>query len=294
MSSKTKLVVGVITAVGLAFMAFSYFQRVNVPILDPRGPIGQKERDLIFLAVGLSLIVVIPVFFMLGFFAWKYREGNKKAKYDPHFDHSRLIESVWWGVPIVIITILAFATWKGSHELDPFKPIEASSKPLQVQVVALQWKWLFIYPEQNIATVNLVQFPEKTPVEFQLTGDAPMNSFWIPRLGGQIYAMSGMSTKLNLMADNIGSYPGSSANISGAGFADMTFVAKSVSSGDFEKWIGLVRQYRDSLTMEAYSQLVKPSKNVPIDYYSSVENNLYGQIIAKYMGPAQERHMESM
>lgn len=294
MSSKTKLVVGVITAVGLAFMAFSYFQRVNVPILDPSGPIGQKERDLIFLAVGLSLIVVIPVFFMLGFFAWKYREGNKKAKYDPHFDHSRLIESVWWGVPIVIITILAFATWKGSHELDPFKPIEASSKPLQVQVVALQWKWLFIYPEQNIATVNLVQFPEKTPVEFQLTGDAPMNSFWIPRLGGQIYAMSGMSTKLNLMADNIGSYPGSSANISGAGFADMTFVAKSVSSGDFEKWIGLVRQYRDSLTMEAYSQLVKPSKNVPIDYYSSVENNLYGQIIAKYMGPAQERHMESM
>ncbi|HEY5549895.1 MAG TPA: ubiquinol oxidase subunit II [Candidatus Saccharimonadales bacterium] len=287
MSGKSKLAILALVILGLISITTIYLQNVNIPLLNPDGPIGQKERNLIVLAVSLSLIVVIPVYFMLVYFAWNYREGNKKAKYDPHFDHSRLIESVWWGVPLVIITILAIATWKGSHELDPFRPLQADTKPLHIQVVALQWKWLFIYPDYNIATVNLVQFPEKTPLAFDVTADAPMNSFWIPQLGGQIYAMSGMSTKVHLMADSIGSYRGSSANISGEGFADMSFVANSVTSADFAKWIKLVGQYRSWLTLDAYRQLAKPSKNTPIDYYSSVEKDLYHQIVSKYTQPSR-------
>lgn len=293
MSVKTKLTALALLILGFLAIAIIYLSSVNFQVLNPEGPIGQKERNLIILAVALSLIVVIPVYFMLITFAWKYREGNKKAKYDPSFDHSRLIESVWWGVPLIIITVLAVVTWKSSAELDPFKPLQSDVEPLTIQVVALQWKWLFIYPEQNIATVNLVQFPEKTPVEFQLTGQAPMNSFWIPSLGGQIYAMTGMSNKLNLMAETVGSYQGLSANISGAGFSDMAFVANSVSSSDFEKWIGLVRLYSNSLSMDNYNQLAKPSKRVPIVYYSSVEKNLYSRVIAKYMGPMKD-HMESL
>ena len=279
---------------GLLYVSYSYFQNVNIPVLSPAGPVGQKERDLIVLAVVLSLIVVIPVFFMLGFFAWKYREGNKKARYDPDFDHSRLIESVWWGIPLVIITILAIATWKSSHELDPPKPLQSEAETLNIQVVALQWKWLFIYPEQNIATVNLVQFPEKTPVKFSVTSDAPMNSFWIPQLGSQIYAMSGMSTSVNLMADRTGSYQGSSANISGEGFADMTFVANSVPGKDFEKWVELVRQYRESLSTGTYSLLSKPGRQKAPGYYSSVDKGLYRQVIAKYLGPGRYRHGEGV
>ncbi|MBI2007789.1 ubiquinol oxidase subunit II [Candidatus Saccharibacteria bacterium] len=287
MSGKSKLAVLALAILGLVSITVIYLQNVNIPLLDPDGPIGQKERNLIVLAVALSLIVVIPVYFMLVYFAWNYREGNKKARYDPHFDHSRLIESVWWGVPLVIITILAIATWRGSHELDPFRPLQADTRPLNIQVVALQWKWLFIYPDYNIATVNLVQFPERTPIAFDVTADAPMNSFWIPQLGGQIYAMSGMSTKVHLMANNVGSYQGSSANISGEGFADMTFVANSVSAADFDKWIKLVGQYRNWLTMDVYGQLASPSRGVPISYYSSVEKDLYHLIFSKYTQPSR-------
>ena len=284
MSKKTKLAVAVLVALGVLIAAIAYLKQANIPVLQPQGPIGQKERNLIVLAIGLSAIVVIPVYFMLVFFAWKYRETNKKAKYDPHFDHSRLIESIWWGVPFVIISILAVAAWKGSHQLDPFRPLQASTKPLTIQVVALQWKWLFIYPEQNIATINLVQFPEKTPLAFDVTADAPMNSFWIPQLGGQIYAMSGMSTKVHLMADHVGSYHGSSANISGKGFADMTFTANSTTNSDFDKWVRQVQQSPDQLTIATYNQLARPSKSNGVDYYASVETNLYHRIVAKYAG----------
>lgn len=279
------LAVIALLTLGLIFISVSYLQNTNIPVLSPGGPIGQKERDLIVLAVALSLIVVIPVYFMLFYFAWNYREGNKKARYDPGFDHSRLIESIWWGVPLLIITILAVATWRGSHELDPFKPLASSVKPLNIQVVALQWKWLFIYPEQNIATVNSLTFPEKTPIRFDVTADAPMNSFWIPQLGGQIYAMSGMSTNVHLMADSVGNYHGSSANISGEGFAAMKFTASSVTGDDFDRWVAQVRQNRDLLSMAVYSQLAQPGRGTPIGYFSSVERNLYDQVVEKYSLP---------
>ena len=287
MNGKAKLAIGAALAAALTFLAYSFFQNVNVPVLSPDGPIAEKERNLIYLAVGLSLIVVIPVYFMLVFFAWKYREGNKKAAYRPDFDHSRLIESIWWGVPLVIITILAIATWKSSHELDPLRPLASNTKPLNIQVVALQWKWLFIYPDYNIATTNHIVFPEKTPVKFSVTSDAPMNSFWIPQLGSQIYAMSGMSTTVHLQADKIGAYQGSSANISGEGFAEMAFVANSVAEKDFAEWVKLIRQYRYDLTYQAYGKLAKPSRNNSVFYYSSVDPNLYHQVVKKYTSPSR-------
>ncbi|HEX5394877.1 MAG TPA: ubiquinol oxidase subunit II [Candidatus Saccharimonadales bacterium] len=282
MSRNTKLALAVILALAAVILGIHYLTRVNLPLLFPDGSIGRQERNLIYLAAGLSLIVVIPVYFMLGFFAWKYRESNKNAKYDPDFDHSRLIESIWWGVPLAIITILAVVTWNSSHTLDPYKPIASQQKTLNIQVVAMEWRWLFIYPQQNIATMNLVQFPQKTPVQFDITADAPMNSFWIPQLGGQIYAMSGMATKMHLIADKTGSYQGYSANISGKGFADMSFTANSVTQSDFDKWVGFVRQYRQGLDFNSYQQLAKPTIDSGTQYYSDVSPELFHQVVDKY------------
>jgi cytochrome o ubiquinol oxidase subunit 2 len=282
MSRKSKLAVAAILALAGVILAAYYLSKANIAVLDPAGSIGRQQRDLMYLAVGLSMIVVIPVYFMLFFFAWRYREGNKKAKYQPEFDRSRLIESIWWGVPLAIISVLAVVAYQSSHNLDPYKPIQAQAKPLNIQVVALEWRWLFIYPEQNIATTNLVQLPINTPIDFDVTADAPMNSFWIPQLGGQIYAMSGMSTKMHLIADRTGSFQGVSANISGKGFADMSFTANSVSRADFDKWVGFVKQYRTELSFGSYQQLSKPTIDTAIDYYSHVSPELYHQVVNKY------------
>jgi cytochrome o ubiquinol oxidase subunit 2 len=259
---------------------------MSIPVLSPEGPIGSKERNLIILAVSLSLIVVIPVYLMLVGFAWRYREGNKKAKYSPHFDHSRLIEGIWWAIPLTIITILAIVTWQSSQELDPFKSLSSNNKQMTIKVVALQWKWLFIYPEQNIASVNHLEFPKNTPVDFVITADAPMNSFWIPKLGGQIYAMSGMSTHLHLMADKEGSYRGSSANISGEGFAKMNFTAVSVSDNNFNHWVNGVKNASKALDKPAYDRLAKPGTIIADSYYSVVSPGLYDSILNKFNHPS--------
>lgn len=261
-----------------------------VPVLDPSGPIGQQQRDLIILAVVLSAVVVIPVYFMLIFFARKYRHTNKKARYQPHFDRSRLLESIWWGVPLIIITILAVVTFRASHSLEPARPLASSAKPIPIQVVALQWKWLFIYPQQNIASVNYVQFPKDTPVSFEVTADAPMNSLWIPKLGGQIYAMSGMRTKLHLLADETGRYYGQSANISGRGFADMRFTAEATTAQKFEQWVELMRSSPDSLDNSEYQQIAKPGIAREPAFYVLAQPNLFSQIVAKYTGPEHEEH----
>jgi len=187
-----------------------------------------------------------------------------------------------------IILILAVLTWNSSHDLDPFKPIVSDKPPITIQVVALQWKWLFIYPQQNIASVNIIQFPNQTPINFEVTADAPMNSFWIPQLGGQIYAMPGMSTQLHLMADTEGTYRGSSANISGKGFAGMNFSAKSTSQADFDQWVALVHQTRNNLSLAKYNNLAKPSQNNPLSYYSSSQSGLYDRVVMKYMMPASQ------
>lgn len=193
----------------------------NMVLMNPKGAIGVEQRTLIITAIALMLIVVIPVIFMAFAFAWKYRASNKDAKYSPNWSHSNKIEAVVWTIPIIIIAILGTITWKTTHELDPFKPIVTDKKPMTIEVVSLDWKWLFIYPEQGIATVNELAFPKDVPVEFKITSNSVMNSFFIPQLGGQIYAMAGMQTKLHLIGNEAGKYDGISSSFSGRGFSGM-------------------------------------------------------------------------
>ncbi|MDB5164472.1 MAG: Ubiquinol oxidase subunit 2 [Candidatus Saccharibacteria bacterium] len=285
-------------AVVLAFAVLSaliLLRHSNFAVLNPQGPIGEQERHLFIIVTMLGLIVIIPVFALLFGFAWRYREGNTKAKYSPELGGSRVAETIWWLIPLAIISIVSVLTWQSSHDLDPFRKLASDKKPLTVQVVALQWKWLFIYPDQHIASVNALHFPEKTPVNFQITADAPMNSFWIPQLGGQIYAMAGMSTQLHLMADKTGNFTGSSANLSGKGFSDMRFVATASTQNDFDNWVQQVKRSPNQLTSDTYETLAQPRKGYPATYYASAQPSLYDDIIMKYMMPGMSHmHMEGM
>ena len=284
MSDKTKLTILflIFLSVGVAGVVFLFTQ--DIAVLNPKGAIALKQRGLLTITTLLMLIVVLPVFVMTFVIVWRYRASNKKAKYEPDWDYSLLAESVWWGIPCLIIFAMAWLNWKGCHELDPFKPLAEKEKQITIQVVALDWKWLFLYPAQKIATVNFVQFPEKTPIHFEITADAPMNSFWIPQLGGQIYAMPGMRSEIHLIADAPGEFRGSSANISGAGFSGMRFTARAVSAQEFNSWAASVKGSKSVLSLEKYDELSKPSKYNPVMSYSWEEGNLFDQIMMKNMG----------
>jgi cytochrome o ubiquinol oxidase subunit 2 len=284
MSNKRKLKFLILIAFGIIVVSLFYLASHHIAVLAPSGSIGKKERNLLFFSLALSVIVVLPVFALLFSFAWKYRESNAKAKYEPKVDGSRRLETIWWLIPSIIILILSIVTWNSSHDLDPFKPISSSVKPINIQVIAMQWKWLFIYPDQNIASVNFVQFPVNTPINFEITSDAPMNSFWIPDLGGQIYAMSGMSTQLHLMANKAGDFPGRSANISGEGFSGMNFIARASDDFDFKQWAVETKVSQNHLDLTSYNKLLKPSKNNPAAYYALDDPNLYSTVVDKYMG----------
>ncbi len=259
----------------------------NIAVLDPKGMIAEKERDLIVTATLLMLIVVVPVFLLTFFIAWKYRASNTKAKYTPDRDFHMGLEFTWWFIPCVIVLILGIKAWNTSHELDPFRPLDAAAKPIHIQVVALNWKWLFIYPEQGIASVNLVQFPHEIPINFEITADAPMNSFWIPQLGGQIYAMPGMRSKLHLIANEEGLFNGSSANLSGEGFAGMRFVAKACCRADFDEWVQSIKQASEDLNMAKYHQLAEPSVNHAVATYVLMQEDLFDEVVMKYRVPME-------
>lgn len=284
----TVLIIGLVTA-GIILLKDNTFV-----VVQTKGTIADSQRNLLVIASLLSLIVVVPVLILTFYIAWKYREKNTKAVYQPDWDHSRAAETVWWGVPIILILILSGIIWKSSHMLDPSKPIASSVKPIRIQAIALQWKWLFIYPDYNIATVNYIQFPEKTPLNFELTADAPMNSFWIPQLGGQVYAMSGMQTSLHLMANEQGRFNGSSANLSGEGFAGMKFIAEARSANDFEQWIVSVKQSQNTLGTREYASLVKPSKDNPAYLYAYIDRDLYGTVVGKYMMHGSPLHKSEL
>jgi cytochrome o ubiquinol oxidase subunit II len=285
MSRKQKLGVLICLIISLLAAATIHLHHMNIPVLQPRGPIAQKEQRLILTALALSLIVIIPVYIMLFGFAWRYRESNQSARYEPEYDHSRVLESIWWGVPIVLISVLAVITWRSSHELDPFKALNSSKPPLTIQAISMRWKWLFIYPDQNIASVNFIQVPVNRPVTFEITSDAPMNSFWIPQLGGQIYSMSGMATHLNLEASQAGTYYGSSANISGDGFAGMHFMVKASSPAGFNQWVKSVKSNDRQLNLASYNQLAAPTENDPASYYGFADAGLFNEVISKYEAP---------
>lgn len=279
-----RAVLGVMAVLGLVGILIVIFKDANIPVLMPKGIIAEKERQLVFIAVALSMIVVIPVFIMLFVIAWRYREQNTKATYSPDWDSNKWIETLWWGVPLVIITILGVITWQSSHELDPFKPLSSATKPVKIEVVALQWKWLFIYPDYGVASVNEVSFPAHSPIDFEITADAPMNSFWIPSLGSQVYAMTGMSTQLHLQADQEGTYPGRSANISGEGFADMSFSAVASSQKGFDEWVKQAKQSGKNLDAGTYASLAKPGSESAPSFYTLKQTDLYDTIVMKYMG----------
>lgn len=286
MGNKTKTILFVLSCGIVAALLLVFLHRNNIAILNPSGEIANKQRDLMVFTFLLGMIVVIPVFAMTFYIAWKYRAGNKKAKYRPDWDHSKKAEVVWWGVPLVLILILSAVTWRSSHDLDPYKALASSAEPVEIQAIALEWKWLFIYPEQNIATVNYLQIPEGRPINFKITADAPMNSFWIPKLGGQVYAMAGMETKLHLMADKTGVFRGGSANLSGKGFAGMHFDVRATSDKDFKTWIKNIKNSPNVLGSEEYAELEKPTENHQVTYYRSPQAALYDNIMMKYMAPA--------
>jgi len=266
----------------IALLAF-VVQGRDVPVLDTHGTVANQQRDLILVVFGLGMLVVIPVLTMLFVIGWKYRAGNTKAKYDPEFNGHLGLEALWWGIPCLIIIVLAVITYVSTHALDPYKSLESNVEPVNVQVVALEWKWLFIYPDKGVATLNYLNIPEDTPINLTLTSDAPMNSFWVPALAGQVYAMSGMSTKLHLMADTVGSYRGASANISGEGFANMTFNVNSMSNADFSKWVIESANSKKPLDSTSYASLAKQSKDDGEITYMLMNNDLYNEIIMKYM-----------
>ncbi|WP_194089816.1 ubiquinol oxidase subunit II [Vibrio hibernica] len=269
-------------------------------LLDPKGIIGIQEKELIITALLLMLIVVIPVILMTVYFSYKYRTSNTEEKYEPEWAHSTKIEIVVWAVPIIIIVILGTITWRSTHELEQSKPLVSDVEPMTIEVVSLDWKWLFIYPEQHIATINYVAFPKDVPVQFKITSDNIMNSFFIPRLGSQIYAMPGMMTQVHLMANEANDYKGISANYSGGGFSGMKFTAHVTETRDaFNQWVQSVKTKDGALTMHDFSDyqaLAKPSENVPVTYYSQVPEHLFADVVKQYKGAlnSHENGMDEM
>ncbi len=251
-------------------------------LFDPKGSIGVQEKHLIIIASVLMLLVVVPVIALTLYFAWHYRKSNTQATYAPTWTHSTKIEVVVWVIPCLIVTCLAVLIWRSTHTLDPYRPVQSTAKPVNVDVIALNWKWLFIYPDEDIASVNRLVIPVGRPINFRITSDSIMNSFFIPRLGSQIYAMSGMQTRLHLIADTPGVYQGMSSSFSGPGFADMHFDTAATSEADFKRWVEQARHSKLVLTKAAYQALAAPSRNNPVESYSHVAAHLFEHVVDQY------------
>lgn len=256
-------------------------------LFDPKGPIGEEQKHLIINSFLIMLIVVIPVIVMTVWFSLKYRDTNEGAEYEPEWHHSNKIEFWAWTVPCLIILTLGYITFITSHSLDPRKVIDSGNDNpvLQVQVVALDWKWLFIYPEYEIATVNEMAMPVNTTVEFLVTSDTVMNAFFIPQLGSMIYAMAGMENRLHLLADEPGKYAGASANYSGYGYSGMKFTAHAVDQAGFDAWVQQVKSSSKTLDNETFKALAKKSRNNPAEYFKLGTPLLFNSIVEKYTGP---------
>ena len=252
-------------------------------VLDPQGPVAGAERKILFDSLGIMLAIVIPVILATLGVAFWFRASNTRASYRPDFVYSGRIEVLVWSIPLMTVLLVGGVAWVGAHDLDPRKPIASQVKPVTVQVVSLDWKWLFIYPDQGIASVNHLVIPVGTPISLELTSAGVMNSFFVPQLGSQIYTMAGMTTHLQLQADNAGSYPGLSAQFSGDGFADMTFKADAVSGANFSQWVEAARANGPTLDARAYADLVKPSKAVAPFTYRAVSSDLFNHIVMPEM-----------
>ncbi|MFU1796540.1 ubiquinol oxidase subunit II [Paenibacillus azoreducens] len=254
----------------------------KIIVLNPKGPIAEHQRDLMLISTVLGCLVIIPVLILTAFIIWRYRDKpGRKASYSPNWAHSTKLELIWWGIPIIIIATLGVITARATYALEPSKPLESNVKPLTVQVTSLNWKWLFQYPEQGIATVNELKIPQGVPIRFEVTADSPMNSFWIPQLGGQIYAMSGMAMTLYLQADEQGKYWGSGANFTGKDFAKMYFDVDAVGTDEFDQWVKQVKADSPELTLDGYKELAQPS-TLKTQTYSAFPKGLFEMTVTKY------------
>ena len=254
-------------------------------VLDPKGPIASAERLIMLNSTGIMLAIVIPTILATLGVAWWFRSSNKRARYLPDFEYSGRVELLVWSIPAMTVLLVGGVTWLSSYDLDPPKPIASAVKPVRVQVVALDWKWLFIYPDEGIASVNHLTIPSGTPISFELTSSGVMNSFFVPQLGGQIYTMAGMVTRLHLLADQPGTYRGMSSNYSGAGFSDMYFKVDAVPAERFAQWVTATRTTGPVLDAQTYSDLAKPSQAVTPFSYRAVAPDLFQGIVSSVATP---------
>jgi cytochrome o ubiquinol oxidase subunit 2 len=254
-------------------------------VLDPQGPIASAEKTILFNSLGIMLAIVIPTILATLGVAWWFRASNARARYMPDWEYSGRIEMVVWAIPAMTVLLLGGIGWVGSHDLDPPKPIASTTNPVEVQVVSLDWKWLFIYPDLGIASVNRLIVPAGAPLSLHLTSDGVMNSFFVPQLGSQIYTMAGMMTRLQLQADQPGSYPGLSAQFSGDGFSDMHFTVDAVSPDKFAEWVNATRGKGAALDPQSFAELAKPSEAVAASTYGTVTQDLFQAIVHPNVPP---------
>lgn len=272
-----------LTLIGLGSVSLAGCHSMMTGMLNPEGIVSAEEKKIFFDSLALMLIVVIPVFIMSFTFILHYRAGKSTLDYRPNWGRNVFLETIWWGIPCAIIFVLGMLTWVMTHKLDPYRRIDVPGKSLLVQVVALPWKWLFIYPEQNIATINYLEISKGQQVEFWLTNDnVPMSAFFIPQLGSQIYTMAGMRTRLHLVASKDGTYIGLDSQFNGDGFSDMRFMVKVVEANELQDWFAKVKRSKQSLTVPVYEHLIQPSVNDSVHYYSVVIPRLFPKIIMKY------------
>ncbi|NBO20945.1 MAG: ubiquinol oxidase subunit II [Rhodobacteraceae bacterium] len=272
---------------GFALLGLGALSACKFDVLAPSGHVAASQRDLLVISTGLMLLIIIPVMVLTVYFAWKYRAGNKNAEYSPDWDHSTKLELVIWAAPLLIIICLGALTWVGTHLLDPYRPLSKRADgtslsqvaPLKVEVVALDWKWLFILPEQGVASVNDLALPVGRPVEFTLTSSTVMNAFYIPSMAGMIYAMPAMETKLHGIFDQAGEYNGLASHYSGAGFSGMHFKVHAVDQAGFDAWVAAAKGAESTLDRAAYRALEAPSENVRPMYFASVEGGLFDRIV---------------
>jgi cytochrome o ubiquinol oxidase subunit 2 len=280
--AKSLLLISVLLGGLTAYLTY-FLKDTNVAQLNPKGSVASEQANLMYVAGAIVLAVAVPTVLLLYFVAWRNRESNSTSTYKPSARNGKAFVFTIWAIPTLAMFVLAIILVPITQSLDPKKPVDNGKTPITIQVVALRWKWLFLYPEQQIATVNSLTIPKDQPVTFELTADeTPMSSFWIPNLGGQLYAMTGHVNRLNLMATEIGEYPGSSAEINGIGFAGMRFTAEVTSEQDFKTWVDQVKSSPNRLDDSAYANLSKPSENEPAASYSTYGSDLYNKVVMKY------------
>lgn len=260
----------------------------SLVLLDPSGDVAHRQSDIMIVTTVITWLIIVPVMVAIGVVAWRYRASNGKAKYDPDWDHSPQLELVVWAVPLLIIISVGAVSWIGTHQTDPYrpldriaagKPVPADVKPLEVDVISLRWKWLFLYPQYGIATVNEMAAPVDRPIRFKLTADTMMDSFFVPALVGQVYTMPGMQTMLHGVINKPGEYKGFSANFSGSGFTDMRFKFLGLDTQDFDAWVAKARAAGGDMNLATYNELREPSRAEPVHYYAKFDPDLYDRVL---------------